>query len=539
VVWEDDDTAPSFGDGDGIADAGETGQLLIGLRNIGTQLASGGHVALTCEDPRVVLEDAEADYGDIGAGETGANLDDLVIGVSADIAEGDVVWMDLVISWDGRPATASGFNLDLHAPILTLDGWVIEDELTGNGNGGMDPGESFRIRLTLANGGGDEGRELVATLYSQSLFLDIPDPGSACPLVEVGGVADLEPATLAFLDSQVSTEQVIDFSLQVETWAGQVTWMNFSVPVASFYEDNFEATGGWTAGLPGDDATEGVWVQVDPNGTWADDEPVQPEDDRTAAGSVCFVTGQGEVGGHAADSDVDRGKTTLVSPTFDLVGASEPRLVYWRWFTNDLGSWAGLGEWFVDVSDNGGLSWVSLEDTNEADNSWRRMEFLLSDYIDLTSQVVVRFIAQDHQTFDSLTEAAVDDVSIETAVDMSGVEDGSGDGGDDAGSAVASRAVFGIERVWPNPVSRQGASRGMRGVTIGYGLPAGGSVRLQVFDVDGALVRTLVDGVSAAGEHRVVWNGRDQAGGVVGSGIYFCRLKSGGGESVEKVVVVQ
>src|SRR5262249_55591658 len=52
-------------------------------------------------------------------------------------------------------------------------------------------------------------------------------------------------------------------------------------------------------------------------------------------------------------------------------------------------------------------------------------------------------------------------------------------------------------------------------------------VRLSVYDVRGRLVRTLVDGRLSAGPHAVVWDGRDDAGDAVASGIYIYQMKSG------------
>jgi flagellar hook assembly protein FlgD len=51
-------------------------------------------------------------------------------------------------------------------------------------------------------------------------------------------------------------------------------------------------------------------------------------------------------------------------------------------------------------------------------------------------------------------------------------------------------------------------------------------VRLTIFDVAGRKVATLVDDVRAAGEHTVVWEGRDDRGQSVPSGTYFYRLES-------------
>jgi len=52
-------------------------------------------------------------------------------------------------------------------------------------------------------------------------------------------------------------------------------------------------------------------------------------------------------------------------------------------------------------------------------------------------------------------------------------------------------------------------------------------VTLQIFDIRGSLIRTLVDGSLSGGAHSVTWDGRDRAGRKVGSGSYIYRLQSG------------
>ena len=61
--------------------------------------------------------------------------------------------------------------------------------------------------------------------------------------------------------------------------------------------------------------------------------------------------------------------------------------------------------------------------------------------------------------------------------------------------------------------------------TIRYDLPVdAGRVRLRLYDAAGRLVRTLVDGPQGAGAQSVVWNGRDDGGRPVATGVYFCEL---------------
>jgi hypothetical protein len=60
--------------------------------------------------------------------------------------------------------------------------------------------------------------------------------------------------------------------------------------------------------------------------------------------------------------------------------------------------------------------------------------------------------------------------------------------------------------------------------SISYELHRPGVVRLTVFDVHGRVIRDLVHGYRAAALHAVEWDGRDDAGRLVASGVYFYRL---------------
>jgi hypothetical protein len=63
---------------------------------------------------------------------------------------------------------------------------------------------------------------------------------------------------------------------------------------------------------------------------------------------------------------------------------------------------------------------------------------------------------------------------------------------------------------------------------VAYTLESPGPVRLQVFDLQGRLVRVLDHGHRVAGRHEAVWNGNDGRGRPVPTGTYFCKLESGG-----------
>ncbi len=83
----------------------------------------------------------------------------------------------------------------------------------------------------------------------------------------------------------------------------------------------------------------------------------------------------------------------------------------------------------------------------------------------------------------------------------------------------------------PNPFNAQ--------TFIGYYLPAWAEVSLTIFNLLGQPVRTLVTGEQPAGVHRVVWDGLDDRGRPVASGVYVYRLKAGRHGAVRRMVVLR
>jgi len=83
----------------------------------------------------------------------------------------------------------------------------------------------------------------------------------------------------------------------------------------------------------------------------------------------------------------------------------------------------------------------------------------------------------------------------------------------------------------PNPFNPE--------TTIKYDLARDEHVRLSIFDVDGSLVRTLVDGAQNAGLQTAVWDGRDANGRLLSSGTYFYRVEAGQESSTHKMVMVK
>jgi hypothetical protein len=365
-----------------------------------------------------------------------------------------------------------------------------------------DPGDTFYLQLGIGNIGHSDARRLQAVLSCGDLYVQIQDAEGECVLVPAGG-EDVVSAFQVEVLPLCPYPRMVPITLEITGSDGFTANLEYEIAIGSWMDDA-EADRGWTFGIPSDDASTGHWVRADPIGTNYEGNTVQPEDDHTPdPASFCFVTANGPVGGAAGEADVDNGRTTLLTPVFELGDAVSATVGYWRWYTNDLGNNPGQDYWDVELTANG-VNWIALEHTLESNNSWTYHEFVISDSLPMSDHVQIRFVASDDPP-GALVEAAVDDFTL-TAVRAPVTE----------AQAHEIRQHNGIVSCSPNPFNPH--------IAIVLHVDRAVDAELKVFDVAGRLVRTLIDGRVEPGQRSVLFDGSDQRGNPLPSGIYFLRF---------------
>jgi hypothetical protein len=102
-------------------------------------------------------------------------------------------------------------------------------------------------------------------------------------------------------------------------------------------------------------------------------------------------------------------------------------------------------------------------------------------------------------------------------------------------SAVETRETtpfrFALDRNYPNPFNP--------GTAMNYQVARTSNVSIKVFDMTGREVRTLISGRKAAGAYTAVWDGTDNSGQKVTSGIYVCRMIAGGTTQIQKMTLLK
>jgi hypothetical protein len=203
-----------------------------------------------------------------------------------------------------------------------------------------------------------------------------------------------------------------------------------------------------------DDAATGSWVFEPPVASYTDQFHQGPtticqtgtDHTTNSSSNICAVTGNATLNDTHGTNDVDDGRTTMLSPVYDLTTYNDPAFAYWRWYTNNQGANPANDVWQVFITDDM-TNWVNVERTNITDRSWRRKAIKVQDYVSLSSTVALLFIAQDsvipsNPTFQggSVVEAAVDDLYL-----YDEFEDTTGSGYEALTNLDA--------RVYPNPAS--------------------------------------------------------------------------------------
>jgi hypothetical protein len=296
-------------------------------------------------------------------------------------------------------------------------------EVHGDGDAYIEPGETWDLTVGFVNRG--------ALPVAGTLSLSSSSPSisvvNAIAGFNVGAFvfnathgaggphppARLQPLLLRIAISPAAPSGSYDLDLGI-TWDGLTTPdivpVDVGQPRVLAHDDMEIADFGWQV----NNNLNYSWQRAVPQQTTTGGQIAQPGNDNPAGtGTQCWVTGAA-AGSGAGTNDVD-GTTVLTSPIFRASGFSHLELDYARWFA-DLPGTATDDQLLVELSNNGGVSWVTLETTFNA-NAWQTRSFALEGVLPLTDAMRLRFTASDNPN-NSVCEALVDDVELRTFSDL-------------------------------------------------------------------------------------------------------------------------
>ena len=229
VSVDDDNVGGTTGNGDGFADAGETVDLRVALRNRGGA-PTNGPVSATAStnDPFVTLVNGNGVYGSIAAGATGDPVTPFRISLPANLPDQREVPFSLVI-WDGSRSWQEAFQLTVRAPELHHYEQVVT-ESPGNNDGRPTPGETATYTLHVRNDGSGVARGVTAKLRALN--------GSATVTDSVVTIGDIAPFTTgqgdAFVFNVTATGALFQLEISDALQIRQVQTLDLTFPGPPF-----------------------------------------------------------------------------------------------------------------------------------------------------------------------------------------------------------------------------------------------------------------------------------------------------------------
>ncbi|HLO39397.1 MAG TPA: GC-type dockerin domain-anchored protein [Phycisphaerales bacterium] len=309
---------------------------------------------------------------------------------------------------DGTPhyfQIADGFgSRNLDAPPLSL----LAFNYPGGRPANVSPfgGEAFTVQVSALAGTPQPNTGV--------LMVDAENDGSyvAYPMSQISSnnYSAVFPATICGNTIRYYVTAKTSSNITVSDPVGAPGTFHTAISAAAVstpFSDNFQTATGWTATVSG--ATAGQWQRAVPTGGGDRGDPAADYD----GSGFCYLTQNG-----AGDTDVDGGSVILTSPVLNASGG-EAYVSYARWYSNNFGADPNNDTFLVQISNNNGSTWTTLETVgpvNESNGGWYHKTFKISSFVAPTASMRLRFTASDLGS-GSVVEAGVDAVKITVVTD--------------------------------------------------------------------------------------------------------------------------
>ena len=545
----------SAGNGNGIVEPGETFKLIVNYSNTSEVPATNLTSNINCLDTNVTIANPQLLFSEIPAGTTVQAVYDITL--NNNVQNGNFITFYLtylgdLINAQNKQIQVSVGTTGMSTNFETNNGGFVASPATG----GWEWGGS-----TYA--GAHSGVAIWGTLLNS----EYPNNASyslVSPQVFIGSNFSLEFYHRYNFESYYDGGNVKISTNNGSTW----TLIN---PVGGYPEDNIAAMG-----EPGYSASETNWTLAQFNlssyanqtvqfkWTIGTDQGVTAQgwfiDDVTTTGFIGFA---GEANGQiiSSNEDIDYSEATVKSSTnFITVPDTEGNYKLYlptgsytltakapgyqevvspsfsMSLTNPVNTHDFYLEYFKPVTgfnfsvnqDQLLLSWTEPSEPEVpvlGYNVYRKVNAGRYELLEMVTTVGYTQTLVELGTYHYYVEAVyTDGVSI-ASPDLS-FEYPYVDGEEDISPYVTK-----LDGNYPNPFNPE--------TTFSFSLKEAGNVRMDIFNLRGQLVRTLVDGVCNAGPHKVVWNGKDTAGRSVSTGVYLYKLQTKGYTAVKKAMLLK
>jgi len=355
VIFDNFEINDEAGNNNGVADYGETIQLTLSLKNVGSQPANNVIVTLGSTDSFITLPYLVVEFGNFEAGEiiTIENAFEVLIAVDVP----DLHNIEITVSATGQENWTSDFEFTANAPNLKITNVIIDDAVGGNGNYMLDPGENATLEFSVMNQGHAISQDLTMIITSLNENATIVNGQMNHAALTINETINLGFEIL--VSPEATTGDVAQIEAAINSGLYQIERnynFNIGMITENFESGNFE---------------EHEW-EFSGNADWeiCTDNPWE--------GNYCIRSG---AIGHNASSEISIDVMIAVTDTISFYRkvSSESGYDYLKFYVDNTvkGQWAGEEAWqkvsFIIPAGMHTLRWVYEKDqavANGSDCGW-------------------------------------------------------------------------------------------------------------------------------------------------------------------------
>ncbi|MEO0181313.1 MAG: C25 family cysteine peptidase [candidate division WOR-3 bacterium] len=534
------------GNGDTIPNPGETVDLYYTFKNFGSQPAYGVEAKLRETDPNITLTDSVSNIGNLPPGDSTVSTDKFTFSSVPGLPDAYQAQFSMVITDNAAHQWTFPVRILLGTPVFEIASILVDDQGQPKPNYKLDPGETAKLFIELRDIGHGHGYGVTGTLRTTHSLVSISDSTGAWGDIRVNqSASNLGDWFVVTADPSIPIEDTIRFTLITRTVDGYADTLSFYLVVGEITEH--DPIGPDPYGYYAYDQTDTLYTEC-PSYNWFEISGIGTElnldDDDIATLALPFTfkyygTNYSQVSVCSNGFAIMGSSTNTAWTNEQLPSSNAYKMIAGLW--DDLAPYYGGGGGYVYYyNDAAGhqfiVEWYQVEDYSTG--SPNTFQIVLSDpaynptitgdgeifcYYQAAPSVADGTLGiQDNNMTNYLLYAYNNNYSrgaapVEPPFALKYTTDPPVIQGTEETASLPK--AFGFALAGPNPA--KGTAR------FSLSVPVSTRVSVNVYDVSGRRVATLMDGKREPGVYTILWSGRSSAGTQVGQGVYLIRAEAG------------
>lgn len=561
-----------------LPEYGETITLNVNMENVGSDVAQGVTVYVSSPDQYITILTPQEAIGNIAANATGSTVNGFSINVANNVPDQHVAPIHVMVNLANDEVFQYDGSITLNAPAFTWGAYLVDDA-DGNNNGRIDAGETITITMPIQNSGHSQINDLMGAL----IINDVPHVADAIQTtfaaIPAGG--QVEMIYQVTFSSQIPVGTVVPVTALV--FGGEYSATNVYNVTIGLVVENFENgfggfawafTGGnWTSETGSHDnsmaarsatithnqntsisvtllcptaGTVTFWKKVSSeqsydflkfylNGVlknqWSGTTDTWSQESFDTTAGMNVFTWQ-----YSKDSMVSSGSDCawIDDIVFPATGGTSGTPVISIPITQISFPSVLLGgsdSQTFPIANEGdailiGTLQTSLPFALSTGNHGPAQEISFVIPAGMTLDVVIHYNPTSVGTHDGSLTISTDDPTTPVIVLSITGTCIPVDNNDPVVPAVTT-----LKGNYPNPFNPE--------TTISFSVKENVPVTIEIYNIKGQLIRTLVNETKAPGNHTIVWKGDDDNGRSVSSGVFFYKMQAGKYSSTRKMILMK